>query len=214
MHTSQRLWLLDRRQWTGCHRYDIIRVSPRYPGRAPCVTFSSCSYMWYMFTFLFNQFYFVQLFNIFRHCTIPQRPASFPRIDLRTGTAVCGPRRRLSKRHSDAVQRNHELRQLFWRGVRKLHSLRLQCKYVYLYTFLCYLFPDKCVFIDYTRCGNESAQCIKVVSRCDGIQDCVNGWDEEEEQCTVAMERDRFVESGKDGIPHDLMQWVIINHCS
>ena len=136
MHTSQRLWLLDRRQWTGCHRYDIIRVSPRYPGRAPCVTFSSCSYMWYMFTFLFNQFYFVQLFNIFRHCTIPQRPASFPRIDLRTGTAVCGPRRRLSKRHSDAVQRNHELRQLFWRGVRKLHGLRLQCKYVYLYSML------------------------------------------------------------------------------
>ena len=51
--------------------------------------------------------------------------------------------------------------------------------------------------VDYTRCGDGSGQCIKVVSKCDGIQDCVNGWDEAEELCTFAQERQRFVQSGK-----------------
>ena len=50
--------------------------------------------------------------------------------------------------------------------------------------------------LDYTRCGNESGQCIKVVSKCDGILDCINGWDEEEERCTPALERERFVQTG------------------
>ena len=51
-----------------------------------------------------------------------------------------------------------------------------------------------CFSLDYTRCGNESAQCITVVSLCDGLQDCVNGWDESAESCVPLTVRAHFTE--------------------
>ena len=35
----------------------------------------------------------------------------------------------------------------------------------------------------YVRCGNESGQCIRVINRCNGVKDCVNGWDEDINTC-------------------------------
>ena len=51
--------------------------------------------------------------------------------------------------------------------------------------------------LDYTRCGNESAQCIHSASLCNGVQDCVNGWDEDIFKCTTAFERERFIPLSK-----------------
>ena len=41
-------------------------------------------------------------------------------------------------------------------------------------------------FVGYTRCGEYSGQCIRRSSMCNAIQDCVNNWDEEGEQCVIA----------------------------
>ena len=43
-------------------------------------------------------------------------------------------------------------------------------------------------FVDFTRCGDESSQCIKVSDVCDNIMDCVNGWDEDVERCEDTTE--------------------------
>ena len=53
---------------------------------------------------------------------------------------------------------------------------------------------DELRFLDYTRCGNESAQCITVASLCDGLQDCVNGWDESAESCVPLTVRSHYTE--------------------
>ena len=43
--------------------------------------------------------------------------------------------------------------------------------------------------IGFTRCGDESAQCIKVTSMCDGINDCLNEWDEALTTCFTEREQ-------------------------
>ena len=51
-------------------------------------------------------------------------------------------------------------------------------------------------FLDYMRCGSDSAQCISVHSQCDGVQDCVNGWDEEIDICVNTDEQAFFQSPG------------------
>ena len=45
------------------------------------------------------------------------------------------------------------------------------------------------MFLAYRRCGDDSAQCIKVTSTCDGINDCVNEWDEALTTCYTETEQ-------------------------
>ena len=45
------------------------------------------------------------------------------------------------------------------------------------------------MFSAYRRCGDDSAQCIKVTSTCDGINDCVNEWDEALTTCYTEQEQ-------------------------
>ena len=54
---------------------------------------------------------------------------------------------------------------------------------------------------DFRRCGNESAQCIKVTSTCDGINDCINLWDESLTTCYTEVEQLRFPTPGYLHIP-------------
>ena len=39
------------------------------------------------------------------------------------------------------------------------------------------------MYVDWTLCGDESAQCIERDKMCDDVIDCVNGWDERRETC-------------------------------
>ena len=50
---------------------------------------------------------------------------------------------------------------------------------------------------EYVRCGNESGQCILLTDRCNRIQDCVNGWDENDTLCHSQFEQENFITSGK-----------------
>ena len=52
--------------------------------------------------------------------------------------------------------------------------------------------------IGFMRCGTESAQCISTLSFCDGINDCVNGWDETLDNCYSAEEQLRFADDSKN----------------
>ena len=49
--------------------------------------------------------------------------------------------------------------------------------------------------LEYTRCGNESAQCIRMVDRCNGLQDCVNAWDEDISTCYHEEHQQLFASS-------------------
>ena len=49
------------------------------------------------------------------------------------------------------------------------------------------------MFVAYTRCGNDSGQCVRIVDRCNDITDCENGWDELESNCWTAKDRQLFV---------------------
>ena len=50
---------------------------------------------------------------------------------------------------------------------------------------------------DYTRCGNDSNQCVKIADICNFVVDCLNGWDETAEQCVSEVQRQMFVADGK-----------------
>ena len=50
--------------------------------------------------------------------------------------------------------------------------------------------------LDFTRCGDDSAQCIKLSDKCDGVNDCANGWDESSEQCVDSAIQSFFVSDG------------------
>ena len=49
------------------------------------------------------------------------------------------------------------------------------------------------VTIEHIRCGNDSGQCIRIIDRCNHVNDCSNGWDEEETLCYNELERTNFV---------------------
>ena len=49
-------------------------------------------------------------------------------------------------------------------------------------------------FPGFTRCGTDSAQCIKAESKCNYINDCINGWDESLELCTTPAQQEKFLE--------------------
>ena len=51
-------------------------------------------------------------------------------------------------------------------------------------------------FSDYIRCGGESGQCIRIMDKCNGIEDCQNGWDEDIDTCVSPAEQAFFVERG------------------
>ena len=65
------------------------------------------------------------------------------------------------------------------------HPLTLTC-----YCLLAFRAPE------YSRCEG-SAQCIFTSRVCDGIQDCVNGWDESQALCFKSEILDNFVATGK-----------------
>ena len=54
-------------------------------------------------------------------------------------------------------------------------------------------------FSDYIRCGGESGQCIRIMDKCNGIEDCQNGWDEDIDTCVSPAEQAFFVERGSLG---------------
>ena len=72
-----------------------------------------------------------------------------------------------------------------------LHVLYMSCKtdrifWPYPSKKCCLLSP---VPVGYMRCGDDSAQCISENSQCDGINDCLNGWDE---QMSLCLTEDRI----------------------
>ena len=40
---------------------------------------------------------------------------------------------------------------------------------------------------EFSRCGDQAAQCIHSIDICNGFIDCLNGWDEESAQCDVVI---------------------------
>ena len=50
--------------------------------------------------------------------------------------------------------------------------------------------------IDFTRCGDESAQCIRISDKCDGVNDFVNEWDERKSTCVDPLTETFFVSTG------------------
>ena len=52
----------------------------------------------------------------------------------------------------------------------------------------CTLQAVMCSVLGYVRCGSESGQCIRLVDMCNGMNDCLNGWDEKVSTCLSEME--------------------------
>ena len=57
------------------------------------------------------------------------------------------------------------------------------------------------IHLGYTRCGDDSAQCISEDSQCNGVNDCLNGWDEQmslcltEDRITTRLVDRKFIDS-------------------
>ena len=51
---------------------------------------------------------------------------------------------------------------------------------------------------DFTRCGSNSGQCVRVTDVCDNIVDCVNEWDESSAICDFSSSND--IDSGNISI--------------
>ena len=49
------------------------------------------------------------------------------------------------------------------------------------------------MLLDYTRCGDESGQCVRLSDMCNGKMDCVNNWDESVDQCVTETAQNLFV---------------------
>ena len=63
---------------------------------------------------------------------------------------------------------------------------------------MCINHPHACMYCtDYTRCGNDSNQCVKIADICNSVVDCRNGWDETAEQCVSEVQRQMFVTEGE-----------------
>ena len=76
-----------------------------------------------------------------------------------------------------------------------------------LYFIHIFLFYSCWCVVDFTRCGDESAQCIKISDKCDGVNDCVNEWDESISTCVDPSVESFFVSEGMGKI-HCIVQWV------
>ena len=51
--------------------------------------------------------------------------------------------------------------------------------------------------IEFERCGEGSTQCIRSSHKCNGVVDCLNGYDEDINLCSDSTEQSLFVESRK-----------------
>ena len=51
---------------------------------------------------------------------------------------------------------------------------QLQSRALTLLTIVC---------LDHFTCGSDSPQCVASQQRCNGVVDCINGWDERNDTC-------------------------------
>ena len=57
----------------------------------------------------------------------------------------------------------------------------------------CWTHLNYMIFSEWSRCGSESTQCVRTSDQCNGVLDCLNGWDERSTLCVESRIRNTFV---------------------